>query len=95
MKIDVYANGKLLYSITGTDDFKPEEVVIVTRKLIENATMTAEGFDDLFFEKLKDSRTHVEAYDKAEQKHFDTFGHNKYRDFDSFRVSKSKRLKND
>lgn len=93
MKIDVFANGKLLYSITGTDDFNPNDLVVVAKNLIEKATMTAEGFDDLFFEKLKDSRTHVEAYDKAEQKHFETFGHNKYSDFDSFRISKSKRLK--
>jgi hypothetical protein len=93
MKIEVYSNGKLLYSITGTYDFNCDDIVIVSRNLIEKATMNAEGFDELFFTHLKSSESHIEAYTKAEQVHFETFGHNKYSDFESFRKAKSTRLK--
>lgn len=93
MKIEVFSNGKLLYSIQGTENFDPKDLVVVAKNLIEKATMTAEGFDELFFTKLRDSDTHFEAYEKAEKVHLDTFGHTKYRDFFSFKVSKSKRLK--
>ena len=92
MKIDVFSNGNLLYSITGTDDFDPSDIAIVSRNLIEKATMSAEGFDDLFFTQLKHSNTHSEAYSKAEEIHLSTFGHQKYSNFDCFRAVKSKRL---
>lgn len=93
MKIEVYSNGRLLYSITGTDDFNPEDVTLVAKSLLEKATISAEGFDDLFFTHLKSSGSHVEAYTKAEKVHYRTFGHNKYSDFESFRKAKSTRLK--
>lgn len=93
MKIEVFNNGKLLYSISGTDDFDPSDIVVVSKKMIEGATMSAQSFDELFFTKMRESRTQIEAYEKAESQHFSTFGHHKYSDYDSFKVSKSNRLK--
>jgi len=93
MKIDVMSNGKVLYSITGTDNFDPSDIVMVSKNLIEGATMNAQKFDDLFFTQLKHSSTHNEAYSKAEQIHNDTFGHTKYSNYECFKASKSNRFK--
>ena len=91
MKIDILKDGKLLYTITGTDDFDPDDIVMVSRKLIDGATMSRERFDDLFFEKMRLSRTQVEAYEKVEEVHFNLFGHNKYSSLDSYRVLRNKK----
>jgi hypothetical protein len=93
MKLDIYQNGRLLYSIESTDSLSPTDIAVVSKNVLQKSSISAEGFDDLFFDSLKESRSHKEAYFKAEEKHFNIFGTKRYTDFDSYRISKSNRLK--
>lgn len=90
MKIDVYSNGKLLYSITGTEDFDPGDIAVVSRKMIEQATISMEGFESLVKTEMVSSKTMKEAYEKAENKHSGMFGHTKYCDYNSYRITSYK-----
>lgn len=89
--IEVYQNGKLLYSITSTDG--REDVAIVSKSVIQKASLSPEAFDDVFTSFIKESRTHEEAYCKAEEYHLKIFSSTKYSGYESFRVSKSRRFK--
>lgn len=57
--------------------------------------LTAKGFDKLYFDKLKDTniKTNEAAYNAAEEVFKKYFKKNRYKNFDSYRVSKNKRLK--
>lgn len=89
--IEVYQNGKLLYSIASTDG--REDVAIVSKSVIQKASLSPEAFDDVFTSFIKESRTHEEAYCKAEEYHLKIFSSTKYSGYESFRVSKSRRFK--
>lgn len=89
--IQVFKDGKLMYTLASIG--QAQEISIVSKDIITKSNMTSEGFEELFFTELKQCRTHTEAYCKAENIHFETFGHNRYKDYDSFRISKSQRLK--
>jgi hypothetical protein len=56
--------------------------------------LTSKGFDDLFFKKLADNVTHREAYDAAEQVYEKYWYRRKYKSFQSYRVSRDRRIKN-
>lgn len=75
---------KIEYTFISTDGSKCD-IVIISKDLLKNASMTSEGFDNLFFDALKTSSTHVEAYEKAEQVHYQYFEKNKYSSYESFK----------
>lgn len=54
--------------------------------------LTAEGFNDLFEQKLKESDTIEQAYNNSEKYHLDNFGFKRYASYMSFRVTRSKFL---
>jgi peptide methionine sulfoxide reductase MsrA len=94
MRYDIYQNGKLKWSIEGTDKtITANDITILPKQLAKNCSVSAETFDDIFFSELKTSTTHVEAYEKAEQLHEQYFEKRKYADYDSYRISKNQRLK--
>jgi hypothetical protein len=68
------------------------EIVVMPKVLVKNCSMSAEGFDELFFNFLKTNVTHTVAYEEAEKVHESYFEKRKYSDYESYRVSKSKRL---
>lgn len=72
-----------------------DDVIVLPKTIARGCSMTASGFDELFFDKLKTSSTHIEAYEKAEGIHESIFGKRRYKEYDSFRISKSQRLKNE
>jgi hypothetical protein len=57
------------------------------------ALISPEGFERKFFKNCKDSKTYIEAYEKTEKEYSEYFGRRRYSCYDSFRVSKNKRLK--
>jgi hypothetical protein len=93
MRYEIYENGKLKWTIEGTDrTILGGDITILPKSLAENCSLSASSFDDIFFTSLKDSTTHVEAYNKAEEVHEHYFNKRKYADYESFRISKSRRL---
>lgn len=69
------------------------DFTFLPKRIAKGCTLSAESFDDLFFECLKEQRTHEKAYHKAEEIHEHYFGTSKYSSYDSFASSKSQRLK--
>jgi|GEM_PF-2320109 len=51
-------------------------------------------FDKRFIEKTRESDTYEEAYFEVEKEHKSVFGANKYSNYESYRVSRYKRIKN-
>jgi hypothetical protein len=61
------------------------DIVTVSKDLLQNCTLTAEGFEQVFFTEARTSTTYIEAYEKAEAWHEETFNKRRYSDYDSFR----------
>lgn len=55
--------------------------------------LTTKGFDDEFFKNLRTSETHMEAYERTEQKYLTFFGRKRYKTFESYRKSRDQRIK--
>jgi hypothetical protein len=90
MKLEILKDGVVKWTIQPTDhNLSPHDIVAV----ISSVSMSPEGFDNLFFKFVNDSKTHKEAYERAEKVHETMFQRRKYSDYDSFSVSKSRRLK--
>lgn len=53
--------------------------------------LTNEGFDLKFHKYCKIENNYEDAYEKVEQLHMFYFGIRKYKNYDSYRVTKSKR----
>lgn len=60
---------------------------------IAQRLMSAKGFDVEFFNNLKISKTHIEAYEKTEKLYHSYFGRNRYKSYDSYRKVRNLRLK--
>lgn len=54
---------------------------------------TTTGFDDAFFKNLASCKTQVEAYTLTEQEYHSYFGRNRYSSFESYRISRNKRIR--
>jgi len=91
MKLELYRDGELYMSIESTSG--DVDFTILPKSIVLNSSLSPKSFDDLFLKCTKDMGTYVEAYNKAEQIHQDFFGVKKYSDYDSFRISKSNRIK--
>jgi hypothetical protein len=89
--IEVYKDGKLMYTLTSTDG--KEDIAIVSKEIISKSSLSPQAFDDVFTGFISSSKTHEEAYCKAEEYHASVFSSNKYNSYDSFRIAKSRRLK--
>jgi hypothetical protein len=92
MSKQISQDGKLLYTITSTDGTSCE-LVVMPKVRVRDSTMTADGFEELFFSFLKGDTKHSEAFEKANTMHEHYFGKPKYRDYEVFKSSKSQRHK--
>ena len=54
--------------------------------------MTPSGFDAAFFLKLKESKTHKEAYEKTEDLYQSFFKKRRYKSFESYQAVKNLRI---
>lgn len=93
MRLDLYQDGVLKMTIQSVGDVVGDDFAVLPKRLVKGCTLSPESFDNLFFECLKEVHTHVKAYEKAESIHQEYFGSTKYQDYNSFRNSKSQRLK--
>jgi citrate synthase len=50
---------------------------------------TTEGFMQRYEELVKESRTYFDAYTNAEREHINLFGHPRYKNYDSFRMTRN------
>ena len=80
------------YTFVSTDGGKCD-IVTVSKDVLKNATLTADGFEQVFFTQASTSSTYMEAYEKVEMWHEETFGRRKYSDYNSFRNAKTQRRK--
>jgi hypothetical protein len=85
-------NGKLLYTITSTDGTSCE-IVVMPKVMVKDCTLTAEGFDELFFSFMKGDTKQTEAFEKANTLHEHYFGKPRYSDYNSFRNARTQRIK--
>lgn len=83
---------KINYTFTSTDGSKCE-IVTISKDVLKNCTMSAEGFEQLFFDQVRVSTTYVEAYEKAEEEHERVFEKRRYSDYNSFRNCKTQKMK--
>jgi hypothetical protein len=86
--IEVYHNGVLKYTLqeVGT----PSDFIVIPVEISKSCTMSADGFKEVFYHYLKDSKTHLEAYEKTEAYHEQFFTERKYSGYTSFKVAMSK-----
>lgn len=92
MKQEIYQDGKLKVTLQSTDGTSCD-IVTMPKIIIKNCSMSAEGFDELFFQFLKGNVTHTQAYESAEEVHEKYFERRRYSDYDSFRKAKAQRRK--
>lgn len=91
MKQEIYQGGRLKMTIQSTDGAACD-LVMMPKMIAKECSMTAKGFDELFFCFLDQNVTHAQAYEKAEMVHENYFGRRKYSAFESFKAYKHQRL---
>ncbi len=89
----MYQDGRLVVSVEPIGNVVSGDFTFLPVRIAKGCTLKADSFDDLFFECLKQERTHEKAYNKAEEIHEQYFGTCKYKNYESFQSSKSQRLK--
>lgn len=85
MKHEIYQDGKLKMTLVPTDG-KACDIIVMPKVLVKECTMSAKGFDELFFHFLEPNVTHTAAYERAEQVHENYFGKTKYSSYESFKA---------
>ena len=80
------------YTFIHTDGSKCD-IVTISADLLKNASMSAEGFDDLVVSFAKENISLTDAYFKAEEVHQHYFGRPRYSDHGSYKASYSYRHK--
>ncbi len=88
--IQIYEDGQLKWTIT--DVGSSNDIVVLPNNIAKECSLTANGFDQIFYACLSSSNTNREAYEKAEQVHIQYFGKTKYSDYGSYLSSKSQRF---
>jgi hypothetical protein len=87
MTKEIYQDGKLKVTLQSTDG-KACDIVVLPKVLVKECSMSANGFEELFFGFLKGNVSHTEAYDKAEEVHENYFEKRKYSSYESFKATK-------
>ena len=80
------------YTYVHTDRSKCD-IITISKDLLKNASMSAEVFEELFFDASRTSTTYMEAYEKVEIIHEQYFEKRRYSDYDSFRKCKTQKMK--
>jgi hypothetical protein len=80
------------YTFISTDGSKCD-IVTVSKDLLKNASMSADGFDDLVMTFRKENMSITDAYYKAEEVHEHYFGKPRYSDHGVYKSSYSQRHK--
>lgn len=57
------------------------------------ALLSPSGFEKRFYKNCKSSKSYSEAYEKTEQEYESNFGKRRYSSYDSFRVTKNKKIR--
>jgi hypothetical protein len=78
------------YTFASTDGSKCD-MVVISKDLIKNASMSAESFDELVMTFRKENTSLTDAYHKAEEVHEHYFGKPRYTDHGSYKASYSYR----
>lgn len=93
MRLELFQDGRLIVSVEPIGNVVSGDFTFLPKRIAKGCQLNAESFDDLFFECLKEVKTHESAYNKAEEIHEQYFGTSKYSCYESFASSKSQRLK--
>ena len=94
MKVQLYEDGNLKWTIEAVGpSIGAHDISILPKSVTKGCSMSAEGFDELFFDCMSSSKNNSEAYEKAEQIHLEYFETRRYSDYYSYKSSKSQRFK--
>lgn len=66
------------------------DIIALPRTFLKGLSMSADRFEEVFSE-FKERHNNVMAYEKAEELHERLFGSPRYSDYDSFRVTMSRK----
>jgi hypothetical protein len=69
------------------------DFIILPKEIAVGCSMSADAFDKLFWSNLSSSENNRDAYEKTEQIHEEFFEHRKYSDYETYKSSKSQRMK--
>ncbi len=93
MKVELYQDGKLKWTIEAVGNIGKDDITILPKSLAQGCSISAESFDEIFFANISGSKNNLEAYEKAEQVHLQYFEKRKYSDYQSYKSYKSQRMK--
>jgi hypothetical protein len=93
MTVELYENGKLKWTMEPVGNVSQSDFVVMPKTLIAGACMSADAFDRIFWANVSHCDTNRDAYEKAEQLHQQYFERRKYSDYETYKSSKSKRMR--
>lgn len=93
MSIQLYENGNLKWTMEPVGDVSQSDFVVLPKDLVAGSCMSAEAFDRIFWANVTMSESNRVAYEKAEQMHQQFFSRRKYSDYETYKSSKSQRMK--
>lgn len=85
MKLELFRDGKLYMTIEAVGNGNDFEVI--PKRFIKDSSLSADSFQELFYDCMKETKTHVEAYEKAEEIHEHYFSKRRYSSYHSFKNS--------
>jgi hypothetical protein len=93
MTVQLFEDGKLKWTMEPVGDVSQSDFVILPKTLMVGGCMSADAFDRIFWANVTMSNTNRDAYEKAEQLHQQYFERRKYSDYETYKSSKSQRMK--
>jgi hypothetical protein len=90
MKLELYRNGEL-YMVIEAVGQDIGDFTIIPKSIIQGSSLSHSSFEELFFKCTRETKTYVEAYEKAEQIHEEYFDKRRYASYDSFRTVTNKK----
>lgn len=93
MKLELYRDGKLEWTFETTDG--ANDIVALPRVIANECSMSFTAFENIFTSYIGTSKTNLEAYHRAEEKHIEILGRKKYSDYLSFLNTRSQKRKHD
>lgn len=87
MKLELFRDGQLYLTIEAIGPGMGDDFEIIPKRLVKDSSLSAQSFKELFYSCMKESKTYVEAYEKAEEIHEKYFDKRRYSSYNSFRHS--------
>lgn len=91
MKIELFREGELYLTIDYVGLGSSDDLVVLPKSLVKDSFMSKQGFEELFYECLKNTKKNIDAYEKAEEIHEQYFEKRRYSSYESFSEVKNRK----